>query len=70
MNTLKGRKMKLQKKYENIRFDDAYESVYEYNSKQNAYMYAFSYYQAGISRHDSEYKQLVSLDKYLNEGVI
>ena len=61
-------KKRLERKYKNIRLDDAYESVYEYNSKQNAYMYAFSYYQANISKYDSEYKQLVSLDKYLIEG--
>ena len=72
MNTLKGRKINwrenmkiLERKYENIRLDNAYESIYEYNEKQNAYMYAFSYYQAGINKHDSEYKQLVSLDTYL-----
>jgi len=58
-------KKRLEKKYEDVRLDDAYESVYEYSEKQNAYMFAFSYYQANISKHDSEYKQLVCLDTYL-----
>lgn len=57
---------RLQDKYTHMRFDDAYECVYEYNTQVHACLYFASYYEIGINRHDSEYTQLQQLDNYLN----